>query len=456
MPKKIWESSVLPEMGARLGVVTEGYDPLAGISQAEIGAIIQKNYYPDQALIGQKDWQALRDFVLKHAPDSLAVPPALPLSDTFSQFSVQTLNIDQRKGALTTCLDFHDSSEQVFIGNGYGELFLYDDKKGAVLVQRSPSAILSYTAGTSRHFLLEVGQMTPTEVPSGSLHEWVAGKKTLLINKLHRPVYLLAQDMNSDGREEILIAEYGNFSGQLSLVQQQPDGRWYKESLLNVPGILRVIAEDMDQDGRLDLVLMAAQGDEGIYILYQKSDLHFQQHKVLRFNPLYGSSWFELVDINGDGQQDIITASGDNADFSYTTKPYHGVRIYLNDGENGFAEHYFLAIPGATQVVASDFDQDGDIDIGVGCFFPDYERQALSFVYLENTSSSNFSFRPQTFTEALAGRWLLIKNIDYDRDGDEDILMGAFSYSITPAPPALAEQWKNGDVDVAILKNRLR
>ena len=52
----------------------------------------------------------------------------------------------------------------------------------------------------------------------------------------------------------------------------------------------------------------------------------------MRYQPNYGSSWFEMMDFDGDGDLDLITANGDNADLTYTQKPYHGMRISLNDG----------------------------------------------------------------------------------------------------------------------------
>ena len=70
---------------------------------------------------------------------------------------------------------------------------------------------------------------------------------------------------------------------------------------------------------------------------------------MLRFSPVYGTSWFEMIDYDGDGDDDIVTVNGDNADESYVLKPYHGLRIYLNDGNNHFEEKYFYPFYGATR-----------------------------------------------------------------------------------------------------------
>ncbi|MCB0564242.1 MAG: VCBS repeat-containing protein [Phaeodactylibacter sp.] len=52
-------------------------------------------------------------------------------------------------------------------------------------------------------------------------------------------------------------------------------------------------------------------------------------------------------DLNQDGREDILYVNGDNADYSIVDKPYHGVRLFLNNGNNEFSEKYFHPMPGA-------------------------------------------------------------------------------------------------------------
>jgi hypothetical protein len=51
---------------------------------------------------------------------------------------------------------------------------------------------------------------------------------------------------------------------------------------------------------------------------------------------------------------DIITAHGDNADYSNIPKAYHGIRIHINSGNNKFAENsftLFMELPGCWQKI---------------------------------------------------------------------------------------------------------
>lgn len=110
-----------------------------------------------------------------------------------------------------------------------------------------------------------------------------------------------------------VLPEFGDLTGQLSLWIKTDNG-YQKEILLNQPGSIRTLAQDMNRDGKSDLVVLTTQGDESITILYQEANLKFRAEKPIRFSPVYGSSWFELVDYDNDGDQDIITVHGDNAD----------------------------------------------------------------------------------------------------------------------------------------------
>ena len=109
----------------------------------------------------------------------------------------------------------------------------------------------------------------------------------------------------------MLISEFGHLTGALSLWNL--DSTQYKKSvLMGQPGIVRTIVKDMNNDQKADIILMSTQGNEGITILYQTSPLSFRSETVIRFNPVYGSSWFELLDYDGDGYDYIIVAKNND------------------------------------------------------------------------------------------------------------------------------------------------
>lgn len=45
---------------------------------------------------------------------------------------------------------------------------------------------------------------------------------------------------------------------------------------------------------------------------------------------------------------------------------------------------------------------------------------------------------------------------DVDEDGDEDIILGSFTFAFTPVPDALTKSWNTNNTDVVILENKLK
>ena len=113
-------------------------------------------------------------------------------------------------------------------------------------------------------------------------------------------------------------------------------------------------------------------------------------------------------------------------------------------------------MPGATRMLARDFDQDGDMDFGLISTFPDYENSPeLTFVYLENVNAKEFEFSTKILENPHAGRWFLMDSADIDADGDEDIVLSSFTYVFTPVPDTLSKRWAESNVDILVLENKL-
>ncbi|HEA28415.1 MAG TPA: hypothetical protein ENH91_00210 [Leeuwenhoekiella sp.] len=458
LPKNIWANNVLPEMGARLGVQDSGYDPYKRLTFVEKSTIKMEHIYPDEPIISKEDWELLKSYVIDLAPDSLEInyPPNAP--SELSQFSPEPISLDSFPGSFITFMDYDESSQKLNLGDTRGNVYSYDfDEKETVPIGNFGNNVVDYTEKGGIQYSTSIGQLRPSELSSGRIFINANNETTRLPQELHRPVKTLVADLNKDGNEELVISEFGYFTGELALFTKTENDEYKKTILLGQPGNNRVIAKDMNRDGKLDLIVQTAQADEGITILYQENNLEFTAEKVIRVSPLYGSSWFELVDYDGDGYDDIITVNGDNADNSRVLKPYHGLRIYINDAGNHFEETYFYAMNGATRLVARDFDKDGDIDFGIISTFPDYKRQPEhTFIYLENTDAEDYKFTPYSFKASQVGKWFLMDAGDVDQDGDEDIILSSFSQSFTKIPDSLSNLWYENNVDLMVLKNNLK
>ncbi|PPK85796.1 VCBS repeat protein [Neolewinella xylanilytica] len=454
LPRSIWEKRVLPEMGARLGMLTFGYDPARQLPPGEYELALAHGFYPQAPTLDPEAWERVRQYILTRAPDTLPLPRPLHL-DSLSGFVARPLTLDDQDGSLITYIG--QDASGLIVGDGYGQLTRVSPAGAVDTLVNLQLPLVHFTSTGEDSLLLEIGNIYPTEASNGKLYRLTSAGPAVLYDSLHRPVYHMAADLDGDGAREIVICEYGNFSGALSLLDPDGSGGFTYRRLLGAAGCTRVVAADLNRDGLADLVVLHAQGDEGIDALYQQPDGSFLREPLLQFPAVWGTSWFELVDFDGDGDQDLITVHGDNADYSNVIKPYHGLRIYTNDGNDDFSETYFQPLPGATRVVARDFDRDGDFDLAVASNFADFDRQPqAAFVYLEQlTPGPGLSFHASTVPQALDGRWLILEAADYDQDGDDDIALGSFTLNPAPVPNTLARRWRESRTDVLLLENLL-
>jgi hypothetical protein len=133
-----------------------------------------------------------------------------------------------------------------------------------------------------------------------------------------------------------------------------------------------------------------------------------------------------VIDFNHDGKPDILYTCGDNDDYSPILKPYHGVYIFTNQGNWKFKQTYFYHINGCSKAVAADFDHDGDLDLAVIAFFPDFKNHPTEgFTYHEQTSAGKFKVNEIPVNQF--GRWISMDVADVDQDGYPDVLLGNFS-----------------------------
>jgi hypothetical protein len=432
MDKKTWVNYTLPNMALRIGVHDAGKDSYEGLPAEEEKAMRELNVYPETPVLTTAEWQKIVKFYQSTAPETpLPQKEHGEIAAELPQFKADFVTIGDKPLPKTTLLKYDKSSGQLYVGDAQNALYVVDGNfqlKDTWWIDTAPTDIDFPKNAAPR--LLTIGIFNPSEQKLGRLMSLEKSAKTpstgINIQSLPRPVQFTAADLNLDGKEDAVICGFGNNGGKLFWYDDfQPT----KENILKgLPGARKVEISDFNRDKKPDVIALMAQAREEISIFYNLGNGKFKEKVLLRFPPAYGMSYFELVDFNKDGFQDILLTNGDNWDYSTVKKNYHGVRLYLNDGKDNFREAWFYPLYGASKAIARDFDNDGDMDIAAISFYDDLDNPAQGFVYLSN--EGNLKFKAYSTPEAASGKWLTMEAADFDQDGDIDIVLGSYFHTI--------------------------
>ncbi|MFN4144954.1 MAG: FG-GAP repeat domain-containing protein [Runella sp.] len=429
---------------------------LKGQPFEDIEAIKASGAIAPSPMLSESTWKLIVEYYTENAPNSLPkmIPHEFrPLEEVFD---IEVAPF--RSQPSLTMIHFEDSQKKLYLGNREGKLQVLKDWKSLYEHQFESAPSHLKIASEDKINVATMGFMEPNNSYEGKLYEmnpqaqWI----TLpIIAGLQRPVFFAEADFNNDSRNDFLISSFGYLTGKLSLYEQQINQTYQEKILINLPGALQSHLADFDGDGRLDVMILMAQGNEGVFIFYNKPSGRWDMQQVIRFPPSYGSSYMEVVDFDKDGDLDIITAQGDNGDYSIILKPYHGIRIFLNDGKNQFKETFFFPMYGCTKVMAGDFDQDGDLDLVAIAYFADYTKARYNNVVFIRNEDKN-GFVPFASPQTNVGRWLVMESFDADGDFDKDILLGSCINTPLEVPTHVYNQWKERGTSLLILKNKLQ
>lgn len=417
-----WKDHVLPDMASQLG----------------IGVLWGKEYLDkgdSNASIAFKDWLKIVDYYTKTAPEKINLPkPEVPDIDS-SLFSPRLPNINFSTPARSVLVAADTVGSYFYIGDGYTNRIYRWNKHLQLTDSATTGTPPSYAYffnqdGKRKAIFTTLGIMQAVDVNKGSILEFDLSKKLLatdtLASGMPRPVQSIPGDFNKDGLTDWLVCGFGTKRGELLWLKNLGGNKYSAETIIGIPGATQALVEDFNQDGWDDIMVLFAHSEESLRLFTNNQQGGFRQETLLSFLPVQGSTSFQLIDFNNDGLRDILYTCGDNADISQILKPFHGVYVYLNKGNNKYEQSYFYHINGCTKAVAKDFDQDGDLDIATINFYADHEANpAETFIFLKQVEP--MKFQPLSPKINQYGRWLTMDVADYDNDGDADIILGNFS-----------------------------
>ncbi len=458
LDKVNWGMEILPAMGEWLGIRDFPYEELNLADRVREAAIL-----PRDPQISIEEWRSICAYYIATSPNQIAPltnrPPLIMGLKHFEVFIPP-----KTMPAFTTMVKIDPVTRTIFTGSASNNSLTILDAQAQVLhTMETPSPPVDIQIRADGYMVTLIGSYTPSDLLEGRIGFLAKPGSTtrqnqIVLSELPRPVNTHFVDLNGDGIEDILVCGYGNLLGELAWYQGKPGGGYEKRVIQDRPGAIKAVVQDFTRDGKPDIMVMFAQAKETIELMINKGGGVFESQLITAKHPAWGFASFEIVDANGDGHPDILACNGDNGDHVRHIppfKPYHGIRLYLNDGKNNFTESWFHPLNGAYKTITRDFDQDGDLDIAAISFYADYRHHPREgFIYLENKGGWNFD--TYTFNESIQGRWLTMDAGDLDGDGDLDIVLGCFVDGPTYVPGLLHDKWREVTPPVFILRNKTR
>jgi hypothetical protein len=282
------------------------------------------------------------------------------------------------------------------------------------------------------------------------------GKVTGDYNLGGNVVSVAVGDLTGTGRQDMVVG-VGEDGVGVQILKNNGDGTFTVTGNINggvEPNIVKLA--DMNGDGKLDLVVGSTQVNE-VIIYLGNGDGTFQTQNPIVKTLKYNVQDMTIGDLNGDGKPDVVAAipfgaavllnngtstvlgapayynasnQPDQAfvaigDFNGDGKPDLAVSVYSknlveifpNNGDGAFGTPTTLSDPTSsppTHLVTGDFNNDGDLDLVVGC------QGASEVALYEGNGNGTFQSPIPVQTTTSSG---IIAAADLDLDGNLDLVV---------------------------------
>ncbi len=215
-----------------------------------------------------------------------------------------------------------------------------------------------------------------------------------------------AADLDEDGDMDVIVGT----DGALSWFENDGSENFTEHAVPGGGGMHSVQVVDMDGDGDMDILW------SGYHVVWHENDGSegFTAHTIYLW---FSGAWIaypaHAADIDSDGDMDV------------TCGFYHNrLHWYENDGSQNFAQHVIRTGIGRSEdIVATDVDGDGDIDI----VYAEHDHTGSPHDVRWEENDGNQNFTAHVIWQQHLYYPASLSVVDYDSDGDVDVFAGMFS-----------------------------
>ena len=249
----------------------------------------------------------------------------------------------------------------------------------------------------------------------------------VLLQDARRVTDVRPGDLDGDGDVDLAVTQFGYVQGEVQWLENLGNWNFQSHHLMDRSGGIHGPVTDLDGDGDLDIVVLFSQEWETVQAFINDGRGHFTPivlHDVADAD--YSSSGLSVGDIDGDGDQDLAWTNGDAfVSVGYRPLPSHGLQWLENRGNLDFTFHRIGDLHGAYGPSIVDLDGDGDQDIVTVSEFAYWDEPGTPSLRWWSQQPDG-SFLPQNLAESPT-HLVTCATGDLDGDGRPDIVAGGMA-----------------------------